>query len=208
MVATSRLGTWSGGRFMHFGEPLDDERLAALLRPDERIRTLMTADAYGAGEADALLGRAPVGGGARPVRTGRSDRARLLRGRARRAAGLSPLHRSAPARAGGLPRLRAHRRRAQPRALRRRSLRPAPAPQPRPPRLRVTRRLGRAARGPRRGPRRRPRGRARARERLHARPDRLLRALRRADRLGDADPEPARALARRSWRSPRPPGTT
>ena len=25
------LGTWSGGRFMHFGEPLDDERLAAVL---------------------------------------------------------------------------------------------------------------------------------------------------------------------------------
>ena len=30
------IGTWSGGRFMHFGEPLDDERLAALLRPGER----------------------------------------------------------------------------------------------------------------------------------------------------------------------------
>jgi aryl-alcohol dehydrogenase-like predicted oxidoreductase len=55
------IGTWSGGRFMHFGEPLDDERLAALLRPDERIRTVMTADAYGAGEADALLGRALEG---------------------------------------------------------------------------------------------------------------------------------------------------
>src|SRR3954468_14881437 len=52
------LGTWSGGRFMHFGEALDDERLAALLRPDERIHTVITADAYGAGEADALLGRA------------------------------------------------------------------------------------------------------------------------------------------------------
>src|SRR6476469_35454 len=52
------LGTWSGGRFMHFGEPLDDERLAALLRPDEKIRTVITADASGAGEADALLGRA------------------------------------------------------------------------------------------------------------------------------------------------------
>jgi aryl-alcohol dehydrogenase-like predicted oxidoreductase len=43
---------------MHFGEPLDDDRLVALLRPDERIRTVITADAYGAGEADALLGRA------------------------------------------------------------------------------------------------------------------------------------------------------
>jgi aryl-alcohol dehydrogenase-like predicted oxidoreductase len=55
------LGTWSGGRFMHFGVPLDDDRLAALLRPDERIRTVITADAYGAGEADRLLGRALTG---------------------------------------------------------------------------------------------------------------------------------------------------
>ncbi len=55
------LGTWSGGRFMHFGEPLDDERLAALLRPGDGIDTVITADAYGAGEADALLGRALTG---------------------------------------------------------------------------------------------------------------------------------------------------
>jgi aryl-alcohol dehydrogenase-like predicted oxidoreductase len=52
------IGTWSGGRFMRFGEQIDDERLIALLRPDERIRTVMTADTYGAGEADTLLGRA------------------------------------------------------------------------------------------------------------------------------------------------------
>jgi aryl-alcohol dehydrogenase-like predicted oxidoreductase len=52
------IGTWSGGRFMHFGEPLADERLIALLRPDGRVRTVITADAYGAGEADKLLGRA------------------------------------------------------------------------------------------------------------------------------------------------------
>ena len=55
------LGTWSGGRFMHFGEPLDDERLVALLRPGDGIDTVITADAYGAGEADALLGRALAG---------------------------------------------------------------------------------------------------------------------------------------------------
>ncbi|MEO6496043.1 MAG: aldo/keto reductase [Solirubrobacteraceae bacterium] len=52
------VGTWSGGRFMHFGEPLDDERLAALVRPGGGIGTAITADAYGAGEADSLLGRA------------------------------------------------------------------------------------------------------------------------------------------------------
>jgi aryl-alcohol dehydrogenase-like predicted oxidoreductase len=55
------VGTWSGGRFMHFGSELDDERLLALLRPDAAIRTVLTADAYGAGEADRLLGRALQG---------------------------------------------------------------------------------------------------------------------------------------------------
>jgi aryl-alcohol dehydrogenase-like predicted oxidoreductase len=43
---------------MHFGAPLDDERLIALITPDETIRTVITADAYGAGEADLMLGRA------------------------------------------------------------------------------------------------------------------------------------------------------
>src|SRR3954452_10222229 len=52
------IGTWSGGRFMRFGEQLDDERLIALFRPDDRIRTVMTADTYGSGDADTLLGRA------------------------------------------------------------------------------------------------------------------------------------------------------
>ena len=52
------VGTWSGGRFMHFGEPLDDERFTALITPDDCIRTVMTADVYGAGEADRMLGRA------------------------------------------------------------------------------------------------------------------------------------------------------
>ncbi len=55
------IGTWSGGRFMHFGEPLSEERLQALLRPDGKIRTVITADAYGAGEADLALGRALEG---------------------------------------------------------------------------------------------------------------------------------------------------
>lgn len=55
------LGAWSGGRFMRFGEPLDDERLGELLRPGEGIDTVITADAYGAGEADRLVGRALAG---------------------------------------------------------------------------------------------------------------------------------------------------
>jgi len=55
---TTAIGTWSGGRFMHFGEPLEDERLTALLRPGEGIDTVITADVYGSGEADLALGRA------------------------------------------------------------------------------------------------------------------------------------------------------
>ncbi len=55
------VGTWSGGRFMHFGEAIDDERLQSLLAPDEAIPTVITADVYGAGEADAMLGRAIAG---------------------------------------------------------------------------------------------------------------------------------------------------
>lgn len=55
------LGAWSGGRHMHFGEALDEDRLVALLRPDERIHTVVTADVYGAGEADLAVGRALAG---------------------------------------------------------------------------------------------------------------------------------------------------
>ncbi len=46
---------------MHFGEPLEEERLTALLRPGGGIDTVITADAYGAGEADLALARALVG---------------------------------------------------------------------------------------------------------------------------------------------------
>src|SRR5215207_11405239 len=61
MLGHVAVGTWSGGRFMRFGEPISDERLEALLRPGGGIDTIITADAYGAGEADALLGRALAG---------------------------------------------------------------------------------------------------------------------------------------------------
>jgi aryl-alcohol dehydrogenase-like predicted oxidoreductase len=58
---TTAIGTWSGGRYMHFGEPLAEERLRSLVRPGEGIHTVITADAYGAGEADRLLGSALAG---------------------------------------------------------------------------------------------------------------------------------------------------
>jgi aryl-alcohol dehydrogenase-like predicted oxidoreductase len=55
------IGTWSGGRFLRFGETVDEERLEALLRPGGGIDTVLTADTYGQGEADSLLGRALAG---------------------------------------------------------------------------------------------------------------------------------------------------
>ncbi|MGH2936720.1 MAG: aldo/keto reductase [Solirubrobacterales bacterium] len=57
----SAIGTWSGGRFLHFGEAIEEDRLTALLRPGEGIDTVLTADAYGQGEADTVLGRALEG---------------------------------------------------------------------------------------------------------------------------------------------------
>jgi aryl-alcohol dehydrogenase-like predicted oxidoreductase len=55
------LGAWSGGRFLHFGEAIDEERLVALLTPGEGIDTVLTADVYGEGEADRVVGRAGAG---------------------------------------------------------------------------------------------------------------------------------------------------
>ncbi len=52
------IGTWSGGRFLRFGEAIEEDRLAALLRPGGGIDTVLSADAYGQGEADRVLGRA------------------------------------------------------------------------------------------------------------------------------------------------------
>ncbi|MFN8151008.1 MAG: aldo/keto reductase [Solirubrobacterales bacterium] len=52
------IGTWSGGRYLGFGERIDDERLLALLRPGDGIDTVLSADTYGQGEADTMLGRA------------------------------------------------------------------------------------------------------------------------------------------------------
>jgi len=60
----SAIGTWSGGRFMRFGEAISEQRLEALLRPGEGIDTVLSADVYGQGEADRMLGCA-LGGVAR-----------------------------------------------------------------------------------------------------------------------------------------------
>lgn len=55
------IGTWSGGRFLRYGEKIDEARLEALLQPGGGIDTVLTADTYGQGEADLVLGRALAG---------------------------------------------------------------------------------------------------------------------------------------------------
>ena len=60
-IGHTAIGAWSGGRVMHFGEPLDDDRLEALLRPGDDINTIITADVYAEGEADRIVGRSIAG---------------------------------------------------------------------------------------------------------------------------------------------------
>src|SRR6185295_2801265 len=62
-LTRTAYGTWSGGRYMHFGEALTEERYLNAIRTayQKGIRTFMTADVYGLGEADTMLGRALEG---------------------------------------------------------------------------------------------------------------------------------------------------
>ncbi len=62
-ISRTVYGTWNGGRFMNYGEPLPDERWIGVVQHAYRqgIRTFMTADVYGSGAADDLLGRALAG---------------------------------------------------------------------------------------------------------------------------------------------------
>jgi aryl-alcohol dehydrogenase-like predicted oxidoreductase len=62
-LTRTAYGTWSGGRYMHFGEKLDEERFLHCLRHahSQGIRTFMTADVYGKGEATETLARALEG---------------------------------------------------------------------------------------------------------------------------------------------------
>jgi len=62
-LTRTAYGTWSGGRFMHFGEVLDEERYKKCIRVayDSGIRTFVTADVYGQGKADAVIRRGFIG---------------------------------------------------------------------------------------------------------------------------------------------------
>ncbi len=62
-LTKTAFGMWSGGRFMHYGEALPDDRFIELVRfaYAQGIRSFVTADVYGTGEADTLIGRALEG---------------------------------------------------------------------------------------------------------------------------------------------------
>jgi aryl-alcohol dehydrogenase-like predicted oxidoreductase len=62
-LTRTAYGTWSGGKFMHFGEMLDDAAYQAMIGKsfDAGVRTFVTADVYGSGRADAMLGEALKG---------------------------------------------------------------------------------------------------------------------------------------------------
>lgn len=59
-LTRTAYGTWSGGRYMHFGEVLDEERYRKCIQVayESGIRTFVTADVYGQGRADQALGAA------------------------------------------------------------------------------------------------------------------------------------------------------
>src|SRR5438046_3513797 len=59
-LSRTAYGTWSGGRYMHFGEPLSEERFLNVIQHayQRGVRAFMTADVYGNGAADEMLGRA------------------------------------------------------------------------------------------------------------------------------------------------------
>ncbi|MEO7300823.1 MAG: aldo/keto reductase, partial [Verrucomicrobiota bacterium] len=62
-LTRTAYGAWNGGRFMNYGEALSDERWIEVVQHAYRrgIRTFMTADVYGSGGADELIGRALKG---------------------------------------------------------------------------------------------------------------------------------------------------
>lgn len=62
-LTRTAYGTWSGGRYMHFGEPLPEDRFIKVIQHAYQggIRTFMTADVYGSGASDEILGRALAG---------------------------------------------------------------------------------------------------------------------------------------------------
>lgn len=57
------FGIWSGGQFMRFGGAIEEARMDALMQQayETGVRTFMTSDVYGQGEADRRLGQGIAG---------------------------------------------------------------------------------------------------------------------------------------------------
>ena len=170
----------------------------SLLRPDAGVRTVLTRRRLRLRRGGQPAGAGAGGGAARGATAWSAPSATTSTGEPGRARRLPALHRPGAARARGVRGLPADGDRAQPRALRGRQLRRPPAAQPRPHRLHQRGGLGGDAGAARGGPLPAAGDRARPRQRLRPRPDRLPGALRRGDRLGDADPQPVRAVAGRA----------
>jgi len=62
-LTRTAFGAWNGGRFMHYGQPLEDGHWISVAKMAYQtgIRSFVTADVYGNGQADSLLGRALAG---------------------------------------------------------------------------------------------------------------------------------------------------
>lgn len=62
-LTRTAYGTWNGGRFLRFGEALDEQHVISLTQHayERGIRTFLSADIYGNGAADLLLGKALKG---------------------------------------------------------------------------------------------------------------------------------------------------
>jgi aryl-alcohol dehydrogenase-like predicted oxidoreductase len=62
-LTRTAYGTWNGGRYMNFGDVLDEAQFEESIRLayEKGIRTFMTADVYGGGAADVALGQALKG---------------------------------------------------------------------------------------------------------------------------------------------------
>lgn len=62
-ITRTAFGLWNGGRYLHYGEPLEDEHFISLIHRSwqKGVRTFVTSDVYGTGAADSLLGQALAG---------------------------------------------------------------------------------------------------------------------------------------------------
>ena len=62
-LTRTAYGTWNGGRYMNFGDVIDETQFNDSIRLayEKGIRTFMTADVYGNGAADVALGQALKG---------------------------------------------------------------------------------------------------------------------------------------------------